>query len=342
MAKYKLLFIFSLAVFIASCSSTPELKELKIQENDECSLSSPSQMATATDSCICIVDRSRSYKIDTRSGMIESVSIDEVSHNFAQFLSQISGQPLTDSTPIQPLALLGYGDKCSDALYAYALPVIDSTGYSILPATVFHNGKDFKILFDDKGGIAMNIPQGNFSYYLSDSIVITNCASQHENAQKPDNIPSLMLFVKQKSNEFVLQKNIDLPRRESENMAAESNVMNPIYTYISQPQFCAFGGKVYASQAGSVFEIAKDGTVTKITESSRTIYAFKVDDKAITTVEGNEGNFNKFVEYDLDGKLKDEQDLPIPAECKCKCAKFIDGKLYMIYLKGQNFFLATI
>ena len=342
MAKIKSIFIFSLAIVLASCSDTLELNELKIQENDECSLSSPYQIVKANDSTICIVDRARTYEIDNRSGMIESISLDEVSHNFAQFLSQISGQPLTDSTPIQPLALLGYGDKCSNAIYAYALPVIDSTGYSILPASVFHNGKDFKILFDDKGSIAVNIPQGNFNYYLSDSIIITNCASQHESAQKPDNIPSLMLFVKQKSNEFVLQKTIDLPRRESENMAAESNVMNPIYTYVSQPQFCAFGGKVYASQAGSVFEIANDGTATKITESSRTIYALKVEDKSITTVEGSDGIFSKLVEYDLDGKLKDEKGIPISAECKCKCCKFIDGKLYIIYLKGQNFFLATI
>lgn len=334
--------LLALALFLASCNGTPELKELKIQENDECTLSSPSQIAKAKDSTICIVDRARTYCIDSRSGMIESVSIDEVSHSFAQFLSQISGQPLTDSTPIQPLALLGYGDSNRDALYAYPLPVIDSTGYSILPATVFHNGKDFKILFGENGSVAVNIPQGNFYYYLSDSIIITNCASQHESAQKPDNIPSLMLFVKQKSNEFVLQKTIDLPRRESENMAAESNVMNPIYTYVSQPQFCAFGGKVYASMAGSVFEIAKDGTATKITESSRSIYAFMVDDKAITTVEGSEGNFSKIVKYNLDGEQKDETDLPISAECKCKCCKFIDGKLYMIYLKGQNFFLATI
>ena len=67
-----------------------------------------------------------------------------------------------------------------------------------------------------------------------------------------------------------------------------------------------------------------------------------VDDKAITTIEGSEGNFSKIVKYDLDGKLKDENELPISTECKCKCCKFIDGKLYMIYLKGQNFFLATI
>lgn len=340
--KSKFISLLALVFCLASCSSTPELTELKIQENDECTLSSPSQIAKAKDSTICIVDRARTYCIDSRSGMIESMGIDEVSHDFASYLAKISGQPLTDSTPIQPLALLGYGDSNRDALYAYPLPVIDSTGYSILPATVFHNGKDFKILFADNGSFALNVPQGNFSYYLSDSIIITNCASQHESAQKPDNIPSLMLFVKQKSDEFVLQKTIDLPRRESENMAAESNVMNPISTYVSQPQFCAFGGKVYASMAGSVFEIAKDGTATKITESSRTIFAFKVDDKTITTVEGNEGNFSKIVEYDLEGKQKDETDLHISAECKCKCCKFIDGKLYMIYLKGQNFFLATI
>ncbi|MBO7481359.1 MAG: hypothetical protein J6T63_04520 [Bacteroidales bacterium] len=331
-----------MALAFASCSSTPELKELKIQENDECTLSSPSQIAKAKDSIIYIVDRARTYCIDSRSGMIENVSIDDVSHDFAAFLAKISGQTLTDSTPIQSLALLGYGDSSSDALYAYPLPVIDSMGYSILPATVFHNGKDFKILFGDNGSVALNVPQGNFNYYLSDSIIITNCASQHERAEKPDNIPSLMLFVKQKSDEFVLQKTIDLPRRESENMAAESNVMNPIYTYVSQPNFCAFGGKVYASIAGSVFEIAKDGAATKITESARTIYAFKVNEKAITTIEGSDGKFSKIVEYDLDGKQKDETDVPISAECKCKCCKFIDGKLYIIYLKGQNFFLATI
>lgn len=341
MGKINSIFILLFAFFLAACS-TPELKELKIQENDECSLSSPSQIAKANDSAICIVDRARTYQIDTRSGMIESIGLDEVSHSFAEFLSQISGQPLTDSTPIQPLALLGYGDSYDKSLYAYPLPVMDTMGYSIIPASVFHNGKDFKILFDEKGGIATNIPQGNFCYYLSDSIIITNAASQYERSEKPDNIPSLMLFVKQKSGEFVQQKTIDLPRRESENMAAESNVMNPIYTYVSQPKFYAYGGKVYASSAGSVFEISKDGTATKITESSRTIYTFKVDDKAITTVEGSEGNFVKLVEYKLEGKLEAETELPIPAECKCKCAKFIDGKLYMIYLKGQNFFLATI
>ena len=339
--KTKIL-IFAFALFLASCSGNMELKELKIQENDECALSSPSQIAKANDSAIYIVDRARTYQIDTRSGMIESIGLDEVSHSFAEFLSQISGQPLTDSTPIQPLALLGYGDSNEKSLYAYPLPVMDTMGYSIIPASVFHNGKDFKILFDENGGIATDIPQGNFCYYLSDSIIITNAASQYERSEKPDNIPSLMLFVKQKSGEFVLQKTIDLPRCESENMAAESNVMNPIYTYVSQPQFYAFGGKVYASSAGSVFEIAKDGTATKITESSRTIYTFKVDDKAITTVEGSEGNFVKLVEYKLEGKLEAETELPIPAECKCKCCKFIDGKLYMIYLKGQNFFLATI
>ena len=341
MGKINSIFILLFAFFLAACS-TPELKELKIQENDECSLSSPSQIAKANDSAICIVDRARTYQIDTRSGMIEGINIDEVSHSFAEFLSQISGQPLTDSTPIQPLALLGYGDSYDKSLYTYPLPVMDTMGYSIIPASVFHNGKDFKILFDEKGGIATNIPQGNFCYYLSDSIIITNAASQYERSEKPDNIPSLMLFVKQKSGEFVQQKTIDLPRRESENMAAESNVMNPIYTYVSQPKFYAYGGKVYASSAGSVFEISKDGTATKITESSRTIYTFKVDDKAITTVEGSEGNFVKLVEYKLEGKLEAETELPIPAECKCKCAKFIDGKLYMIYLKGQNFFLATI
>ena len=142
-------------------------------------------------------------------------------------------------------------------------------GYMIIPAAIFHNGNDFKILFDDKGGIASNVPQGNFQYFLSDSIVITNSASQYERAQTPDNIPSLMLFVKQKSNEFVLQKIIDLPRRESENMAAEGNVMNSIYTYVSQPRFYTYGGKIYASVAGSVFEIGKDGNATKITESSQ-------------------------------------------------------------------------
>ena len=341
MGKINSIFILSLALFLAACS-TPEPTELKIQENDECMLNNPSQIASANDSAICIIDRTRSYQIDTRSGMINSIGFDEVSHSFAKFLSKISGQPLTDSTPIQPLALLGYGDSNNNALYAYPLPVMDTMGYMIIPAAIFHNGKDFKILFDDKGGIASNVPQGNFQYFLSDSIVITNSASQYERAQTPDNIPSLMLFVKQKSGEFVLQKTIELPRRESENMAAESNVMNPIYTYVSQPQFYAFGGKVYASSAGSVFEIAKDGTATKITESSRTIYTFKVDDKTITTVEGSEGNFGKLVEYNLDGEQKDETELPILAECKCKCCKFIDGKLYMIYLKGQNFFLATI
>lgn len=341
MGKINSIFILLFAFFLAACS-TPELKELKIQENDECSLSSPSQIAKANDSAICIVDRARTYQIDTRSGMIESIGLDEVSHSFAEFLSKISGQPLTDSTPIQPLALLGYGDSYDKSLYAYPLPVMDTMGYSIIPASVFHNGKDFKILFDEKGGIATDIPQGNFCYYLSDSIIITNAASQYERSEKPDDIPSLMLFVKQKSGEFVLQKTIDLPRRESENMATESNVMNPIYTYVSQPQFCAFGEKVYASMAGSVFEIAKDGTATKITESSRSIYAFMVDDKAITTVEGSEGHFGKLVEYNLEGGLKAEHELTVPTECKCKCAKFIDGKLYMIYLKGQNFFLATI
>ncbi|MBO4614143.1 MAG: hypothetical protein J5709_03420 [Bacteroidales bacterium] len=335
---------FTIVVFafcFAACS-TPEPTELKIQENDECMLNNPSQIAMANDSAICIIDRTRAYQVDTRSGMINSIGFEEVSHSFAEFLSKISGQPLTDSTPIQPLALLGYGDSNNNALYACPLPVMDTMGYSIIPASVFHNGKDFKILFDDKGGIASNVPQGNFQYFLSDSIIITNSASQYERSQTPDNIPSLMLFVKQKSGEFVLQKTIDLPRRESENMAAEGNVMNPIYTYVSQPQFCALGGKVYASMAGSVFEIAKDGTATKITESSRSIYAFMVDDKAITTVEGSEDNFSKIVKYNLDGEQKDETDLPISAECKCKCCKFIDGKLYMIYLKGQNFFLATI
>lgn len=334
--------LLALALFLASCNGTPELKELKIQENDECTLSSPSQIAKAKDSTICIVDRARTYCIDSRSGMIESVSLDEVSHSFAQFLSQISGQPLTDSTPIQPLALLGYGDSNRDALYTYPLPVIDSTGYSILPATVFHNGKDFKILFGENGSVAVNIPQGNFCYYLSDSIIITNAASQYERSEKPDNIPSLMLFVKQKSNEFVLQKTIDLPRRESENMAAESNVMNPIYTYVSQPKFYAYGGKIYASSAGSVFEIGKDGSATKITESSRTIYAFMVDDKRITAVEGSEGNYSKIVEYNLDGKVDDEREFPLASDCKCKCCKYINGKLYVIYFKGQNFYLATI
>lgn len=340
--KLKIILSLALALCLVSCSNSLELKELKIQENDECALSSPSQIAKAKDSTIYIVDRARTYCIDSRSGMIENISLDEVSRDFASFLANISGQTLTDSTPIQPLALLGYGDSNRGALFAYPLPVIDSTGYSILPATIFYNGKDFKILFDDKGSVALNVPQGNFNYYLSDSMIITNCASQYESAQKPDNIPSLMLFVKQKSGEFVLQKTIELPRRESENMAAESNVMNPIYTYVSQPQFYAFGGKVYASMAGSVYEIAKDGLATKITESSRTIYAFKVDDKAFITVEGNEGNFSKIVEYDLAGVQKAETDIPISAECKCKCCKFIGDKLYMIYLKGQNFFLAII
>ena len=125
--------LLALALFLSSCSSTPELKELKIQENDECSLSSPSQMATAADSCICIVDRSRSYKIDSRSGMIDIVGIDDISREFAEFLAKISGQPLTDSTPIQPLALLGYGDKCSNALYAYALPLSSNRILKSLP-----------------------------------------------------------------------------------------------------------------------------------------------------------------------------------------------------------------
>lgn len=334
--------IFVLAVFLASCGENMELKELKIQENDKCTLSSPSQIVKANDSAMCIVDRTRTYEIDTRSGMIQGIEVDEVSHSFAEFLSKISGQPLTDSTPIQPLTLLGYGDSSNSALYAYPLPVMDTMGYMIIPAAIFYNGKDFKILFDEKGGIATNIPQGNFCYYLSDSIIITNCASQHERAEKPDNIPSLMLFVKQKSSEFVFQKTIDLPRRESENMAAESNVMNPIYTYVSQPQFCSFGGKVYASSAGAVFEIGNDGSATKITESSRIIYAFKVEDKTITTVEGSDGNFGKLVEYNLSGEQKEERELPISAECKCKCCKFIADKLYMIYFKGQNFYLAII
>jgi hypothetical protein len=186
------------------------------------------------------------------------------------------------------------------------------------------------------------VPQGNFQYFLSDSIVITNSASQYERAQTPDNIPSLMLFVKQKSNEFVLQKIIDLPRRESENMAAEGNVMNSIYTYVSQPRFYTYGGKIYASVAGSVFEIGKDGNATKITESSRTIYAFMVDDKGFTTVEGTEGNYGKIVEYGLDGKVEDEREFPLASDCKCKCCKYINGKLYVIYFKGQNFYLATI
>lgn len=334
--------IFAFALFLASCSGNMELKELKIQENDECMLNSPSQITTANDSAICIIDRTRAYEIDTRSGMIDNINFDEVSQSFAQFLSKISGQPLTDSTPIPPLALLGYGDNCDKALYAFAMPVMDSTGYSILPATIFHNGKDFKILFDEKGGIAANIPQGNFNYYLSDSIIITNSASQYERAQTPDNIPSLMLFVKQKSNEFVLQKTIDLPRRESENMAAESNVMNSVYTYVSQPQFSTYNGKIYASVAGSVYEIAKDGSTSKITESNRTIYAFNVDEEKITAVEGGEGSFSKIVEYGLDGKTENESDFPLASDCKCKCCKYINGKLYVIYFKGQNFYLATI
>lgn len=340
----KPIFFLSLALVfcIVSCSSNVELKELKIQENDECTLSSPSQIAKINDSCICIVDRARSFKIDTRSGMISLVGNDDISYNFACFLAKANGQQISDSTPIQPLALLGYGNNYSSAVYTYPLPVIDSIGYSILPATILYDGKDFKILFDSNGSIATNIPQGNFNYFLSDSTIITNCASQHESSQKPDNIPSLMLFAKKEYDEYVLQKTIDLPRRESENLVSENNVMNPIYTYISQPKFCDFGGKIYASSAGSVFEIAKDGTATKITESPRTIYAFKTDDKAITTVEGKEDKYSKLVEYDLNGNLKKEYDLPISADCKCKCAKFIDGKLYIIYLKGQNFFIATI
>ncbi len=339
--KLKIIILLSLALFLAACS-TPEPTELKIQENDECMLNNPSQIAMANDSAICIIDRTRAYQIDTRSGMINSIGFDEVSHNFAEFLSKISGQPLTDSTPIQPHALLGYGDSNNNALYACPLPVMDTKGYMIIPAAIFHNGKDFKILFDDKGGIASNVPQGNFQYFLSDSIIITNSASQYERAQTPDNIPNLMLFVKQKSGEFVLQKTIELPRRESENMAAEGNVMNSIYTYVSQPKFYAYGEKIYASAAGSVFEIGKDGSATKITESSRTIYAFMVDDKRITAVEGSEGNYSKIIEYNLDGKVDDEREFPLASDCKCKCCKYINGKLHVIYFKGQNFYLATI
>ena len=125
-------------------------------------------------------------------------------------------------------------------------------------------------------------------------------------------------------------------------MAAEGNVMNSVYTYVSRPKFYAYDGKIYASAAGSVFEIGNDGSATKITESSRTIYAFNVDDKGITTVEGTEGNYGKIVEYNLDGKVEDEREFPLASDCKCKCCKYINGKLYVIYFKGQNFYLATI
>ena len=104
--------IFSLAFFLVACS-TPEPTELKIQENDECMLNNPSQIASANDSAICIIDRTRAYQIDTRSGMINSIGFDEVSHDFAEFLSKISGQPLTDSTPIQPLAFSSWSALAS-------------------------------------------------------------------------------------------------------------------------------------------------------------------------------------------------------------------------------------
>lgn len=333
-------YIVSAIILLISCNNSKP-KELKIQENDECNLNCPSAIAKANDSTIVVIDRSRTYEISTQSGMMSTVNFDAESNDFAKFLAQISGQQLTDSTPIPPLALLGFGTTKCHKLFASALPTIDSTGYQILPVSVLHDGKNFKFLFDDKGSIATNVPQGNFCYYLSDSIIMTNCATQYAQSEKPNEIPSITLFVKQKSDEFVLQKAIELPRCEKENAAAENNVMNSIYTYVSQPKFAAGNGKVYASTNGSIYEIAKDGSANKITESNNTIYTFKVDSESITTVEGSDGNFSKIVEYNIDGKMQHEQEIPLSVG-KSKCCQYIDGKLYIISFKEQNFYLTIM
>lgn len=340
MNKIYLYFTSIAFIFIMAACDNSKPTELKIQENDECQLNCPTAIVKATDSAIIVIDRSRAYEINTLSGMMSTIDIETEMNDFANFLAKISGQQLTDSTPIPPLALLGFGANSNYKLFASALPTIDSTGMQILPTTIFHNGKDFKFLFDDKANIATNVPQGNFYYYLSDSIIMTNYAMQCAQSEKPNDIPSIMLFVKQKSDEFVLQKTIELPRCEKENAAAETNVMNSVYTYVSQPKFATGKGKIFASIAGSVFEIDKDGTAVKITESSKTIYTFKVENETITTIEGSDGNFNKIVEYDFDGKVKHERDIVISG--KSKCCQYIDGKLYIITLKEQNFYLTIM
>lgn len=325
---------------MVSCQDE-QMKELKIQENDECSLNCPSAITKVNDSAILVIDRSRVYEINTLSGMMQTVDMNSYASNFAKFLAEISGQQLTDSTPIPPLALLGFGTNATDKLFTSMMPAIDSTGYMLVPTAIFSNGDKYKFLFNGDGSIFTDIPQGNFSYYLSDSIIMTNCATQYKQNEKPENIPSIMLFVKQKSDEFVLQKTIELPRCEKENMAAENNIMNSIYTYVSQPKFAAGNGKVFASAAGSIFEIEKDGTANKITESNRTIYTFHVGNNSITTIEGNDGVFSKIIEYDINGEQQDERDFPLSIG-KCKCCQYIGDKLYIISYKEQNFYLTIM
>ncbi len=327
-------------MLLVSCSNE-QMKELKIQENDECSLNCPSSIAKLNDSAIVVIDRSRIYEINTLSGMMQPVDLNSYANDFAKFLAEISGQQLTDSTPIPPLALLGFGANASEKLFSSMLPTIDSSGIIMIPAVVFNYDDKFKFLFNDNGNIATDIPQGNFNYFLSDSIIMTNCAYQCKQNEKPENIPSIVLYVKQKSDEFVMQKKIELPRCEKENMAAENNIMNSIYTYVSQPKFATGNGKIFASAAGSIFEIEKDGTPNRITESKRTIYTFLIDSETITTVEGNDGVFSKIVEYDIDGEMLEERDFPLSVG-KCKCCQYIGDKLYIISYKEQNFFLTIM
>lgn len=345
MKIFNIVTILLLAIFVSSCGNK-EPESIKIQENDSCVLNYPSLITKASDSTIFIIDRTRVYEINIFSGMMRNVNYDGVSKAFAEYLANMNGQELTDSTPTTPLTLLGFGNKTDRMLFAYPMQTIDTAGFvNVVPATVYCNTKEFKVLFAEleQGSIFTNIPQGNFSYYLSDSIILTNCYSQYEKAKKPEQIPTISIFEKDKIGEFVQKSIVELPRCEKENTAAETNVMNSVYTYVPTPDYFAYDGKIYASMAGCIFEISKDGKATKITDGNRIIYTFKIEDGIITTVEGSQDHISKIVDYNLEsGKMKKEKDFPNFSIMKCECCKYIDGELYVIFNKEGKFYLSII
>lgn len=345
MKNFNIVSILLLAIFVSSCSNK-EPESIKIQENDSCILNHPSLITKANDSSIFIIDRTQVLEINIFSGMMRNVNYDGISKAFAEYLASMNGQEITDSTPITPLSLLGFGDKTDKMLFAYPMQTIDTAGFmNIVPATVYCNTKEFKVLFDEpeQGSIVTNIPQGNFSYFLSDSIILTNCYSQYEKSKKPEQIPTITLFEKDKIGEFAQKSIIEMPRCEKENTAAETNVMNSVYTYVPTPNYFAYDGKIYVSMAGCIFEISKSGETTKITDGTRIIYTFKIEDGIITTVEGSLDYISKIVEYNLEnGKMKKEKDFPNFGIKKCECCKYIDGELYVIFNKEGKFYLSII
>ncbi len=355
----KKIFIVITVIFVLfiSCNENNKKQEdsnvhLLIKETPDCILKTPYHISKQNDSILLILDRFNLMKLNTLTGDLSKIEMPSIREDLYSMVSEfkdtnqvtLSYEEFLELGVEQDIHLISIDNNSNKLLLIFSLFVQDSiNSYSLKPVTFYKSNEQINILYsnDSLNKYSNKTPLGNFTSYLSDSLILTSTINYFNQDMLPQYVPSLLVYSKTDNNKFYLSNDIKFPFTEKDNILLPDEEHQD-YPYMSKFKFFYYNNLLFISPGTSIYVLKDNKNVERVIKTENKIVAFSIKNDTASIIEKDENKNYSWHYYNINTnqEIKDSPKLPVKNDIFA--CDFIDDTLYLIYLKNEKFYLLTI